>query len=398
MKLQYQIKHKEYCFQRTLFILIVSMCLLICAGLCAQQVRGVWVECEGSNDTLSSPTKLQQLISLAKDSGINTIFLQVSRHNRSWYNSSLSDTTPFNNIWAKHKIDPLEYTIHHAHRNNIKVYAWINIFRIGKQIDAPVIKKLSNSVITCDGSGKTLIKYPASKLPDGGYWLDPGDLKVQNYILDIVSELIQKYPQLDGIHLDYIRYPYLELNPGSRFSDRKDFGYGTESVKRFKAKFNYSPLNMNLDDKIRTQKWDDWRRQQITDLIGKIYKLCKNKKKDLKVSCAVQPWIDRAYLVAYQDWCTWLSEGIVDFVVIMNYSIDRKIVKYLSEAAIKTANESSVYVGLGAYLLLNLQNSLYLQIKDCQELKARGIVLFSYDALLKNKNILKIIAKNKWWQ
>lgn len=365
----------------------------------AEQARGIWVECEGTNETLSTPQKLAEMIRLSKDTGINTIFLQVHRHNRSWFNSSFADPAPFLNAHKKYNLDPLGYTITEAHKQGIKVHAWINLYRIGKNLDVHIIKKLGRNVVTRDGHGRSLLEYPVNKLPDGGYWLDPGDMSVQKYILDMVGEILKKYPLLDGIHLDFIRYPYVELTPGSQFSERKDFGYGRSSVERFKVKYGYSPLEMDLNNRERTQKWDDWRRRQITNLVNGIYKQIKKSNPLVQLSCAVQPWLDRAYMVAYQDWQYWLENNIVDFVVLMNYSIDRKLTRYLSEtaAAINPRSEPSAYIGLGVYLLLNSPAKLYLQIKDCQEIKAKGIVLFSYDAMLKEKDMFKAISENKWW-
>lgn len=358
----------------------------------AQEVRGIWVECEGLNNTLSSQQKIQELIQVCKDTGIDTIFLQVYRHNRSWYNSGLADPTPYKNC----KFDPLDYTIQEAHKYGIKVHAWMNMFRIGRVLDVPIVKKLGRDIITRDGSGRSLLDYPLAKLPDGGYWLDPGDTDVKRYLLAVIEEVLQKYPGLDGVHLDFVRYPYIEITPGAQFSNRKDFGYGKVSVDRFKAKYGYSPLGMDLTNRERTLQWDNWRRGQVTGFVSDVYKLSKRINPKVRVSCAVQPWTDRAYMVSYQDWPSWLEANIVDFVVIMNYSIDTRLVRYLSETAISLRG-SPVYIGLGAYLLVDSPERLYHQIKDCQELKAKGIVLFSYDALLKNKSIFKKISEHKWW-
>jgi len=380
-------------------LIFVLLTLFLCsADLSAAEVRGLWVECEGSNETLSSPAKLDALIDIAKRSGVNTIFLQVYRHNRSWYNSELADTTPFDVIFNAYKIDPVAYTILKAHKEGIKIHLWINVLRIGKELDTPIIKKLGRDAITRDGRGVSLTQYPVKKLPDGGYWLDPGDLSVRSYTLQVVEELLKKYPDVDGIHLDYIRYSYTDITPGSQFSDRNDLGYGKVSVARFTEKYGYSPLKMDLSDKNLTQQWDDWRRAQITNLVADVSSLCKKINIKLQVSCAVQPWSDRAYLTAYQDWVGWMKSNAVDFVVLMNYSIDRKIVDYLAETAIKIGNTTPAYIGLGAYMMLKYPLKLYLQIEDCQKLDVHGIVLFSYDALLQNKEILRNISKSNWWE
>jgi uncharacterized lipoprotein YddW (UPF0748 family) len=56
--------------------------------------------------------------------------------------------------------------------------------------------------ITHDSSGR--------KMNSGeqyGYFIDPGVPAVQDHVLNVLCDLVSGYPQLDGLHLDYIRYP-----------------------------------------------------------------------------------------------------------------------------------------------------------------------------------------------
>lgn len=384
--------------KKILFLVVIGCFFILIPISFAAQVKGLWVECEGSNETLSSPQKIKAMIDIAKQTGVNNIYLQVYRHNRAWYNTKYADNAPYLASWKQYRVDPLAYALKLAHKNNIKLHAWINVFRIGKDKKAPIIEQLGKGIITKDGRGKSLWSYSKSKLPDGGYWLEPGDPKVQQYQRKIVEELLYGYPELDGIHLDFIRYPYVNLNPGSKWAGKSDFGYGDRSVARFKSENGYSPLKMDLKDRYKTQQWDQWRRDQVSLFVKKIYNLVKKTKSSLVVSVAVQPWPDRAYMVAYQDWRFWLENNIVDVVVLMNYSTDRQLAKNISLAAIKLPYKPSVYIGLGAYLMLNKQGLLFQEIEDCQKLKAKGIVLFSYDAILKKRNIFSKIAKEKWWR
>ncbi len=381
-----------------ILILLSGFLLLASCSSVTAEVKGIWVECEGSNSTLNSPQKLKAMVDTAARCGVNNIFLQVYRHNRCWYRSRIGDGAPFNSIWANYHSDPLAYTIRLAHKKGIKVHAWINIFRIGKDKQAPIVKKLGKDIVTCDGSGKSMLRYSQSKLPDGGYWIDPGDLAVQKYQQQIVEEILNGYPDVDGIHLDFIRYPYNTLNPGSQWSQKKDFGYGKRSVERFIVRYGYSPLKMNLKDRFKTQQWDQWRRNQVSQFVASTYKLCKNIRKSVQLTVAAQAWTDRAYMVAYQDWRYWLEKGIVDAVVIMNYSTDRQLVRNITQTVVNLPYKKPVYIGLGAYLMLNKPDLLFLQIKDCQQLRAKGIVLFSYDAMLKSKRMFTEIMKNKWWK
>ena len=379
------------------FLLFIACFEVYAFSACAEdgRVKGIWVECEGINRTLSSPQKLDRMINAAGDIGVNNIFLQVYRHSRSWYKTNLADDSSFQSFYKNYKIGPLKYAVIKAHKKGIKIHAWLNVYRIGKSLNVPIIKKFGRNVITRDGAGRSLIRYPLSRLPDGGYWLDPGDSSVKKYLLEVIKDLLKHYPQLDGIHLDFIRYPYSSLNPGSRWAGKKDFGYGKMSVRRFKAKYGFSPLKMDLRNRFRTQLWDAWRRRQITEFVIDAYKLAKSINPRIKVSCAVQPYPDRAYMVSYQDWRTWLRDSIVDFVILMNYTTDRKLAGYSAQSAVNLPYKSDAYIGIGAYLMLKVPQLIYLEMKDCRDLKAKGIVLFSYDALLKNKAIFKALKKQK---
>ncbi|HDL64261.1 MAG TPA: hypothetical protein ENH12_02595, partial [Proteobacteria bacterium] len=128
--------------KKILILLILGVCIsasVSCrAETPAREARGLWVECEGSQETLSTKAKIDQLIQRARNSGFNTLFVQVYRHDRAWYNSRYADTTPYRDIVKREKIDPLAYLIQHAHKAGLKVHAWLNMFRIGKVKTAPV--------------------------------------------------------------------------------------------------------------------------------------------------------------------------------------------------------------------------------------------------------------------
>jgi len=359
------------------------------------EARGLWVECEGSQETLFSREKIDRMISRAAASGFNLLLIQIYRHDRAWFNSLLADTTPYRRIVKKEKIDPLGYIIAKAHRAGLEVHAWMNMFRIGKDRRAPVLRRLGDGVVTRDGRGRSLLSYPEKSLPDGGYWLEPGDKNVRKYLLDIIGEVIRKYPDLDGIHLDFVRYPYSAPHGGSLWAGKKDFGYGRESVARFKKWTGLDPLKMEFN-RSNCQAWDNWRRYQINSFISEVYGFAHQLRPALKVSAAVIAWADRAYLSAFQDWRRWLEEGTVDFAAPMNYSTDPRLSGYLTRSAVAFRKRRQVYIGLGAYLLLDNQPVLFQEIAACRAAGASGILFFSYDALCRKPEILRSI-KNKFF-
>ncbi len=387
------------------YMMVVFLTLFIFPkeSMAEKEPWGLWVECEGSNQTLSSKKKIDELLILSQKNNFNALYVQIYRGNRCWYDSDITDKSPFLKVQKKDKIDLLAYLLEKAHEKGIAVHAWMNMFRIAKNLQADMLKMFGPEIINVDSRKRSLRDYKDFRLPSpenqyyllgtAGYWLDPGNLNVQNYLLGLIAEVLKKYPALDGIHLDMIRNPYfVPYSPGSRFSQAPSFGYGKASVERFQKKTGLNPFDMTLNSE-NTQKWDDFRRDQVTNFVRKVYKKCRKISPSANVSTAVLCWADRAYLSAFQDWRRWLEEKIVDSVVVMNYGKDTRFVKYLSQQAISASEASTVYIGLGAYLLLNTPNKLMQQVKDVRDKGGEGIVFFSYDAMLKNKKLFSLLQE-----
>lgn len=328
------------------------------------------------------------MISNARAGGFNCIFVQVYRHDRSWFNSSIADRTPYLEFVKEEKVDPLDYIIRRARAAGLEVHAWANVYRIGRNRKTPALLELGKEAVTRDGRGVSLLDYEPSRLPDGGYWLDPGDRRVQAYLLRVIAELAERYPGLDGIHLDFVRYPYLFPYAGSFWANRNDLGYGTASVERFREWTGLDPLTMELTRE-NCQAWDDWRRFQVNSFVHAVNRTVRGVNPGLKVSAAGMAWADRAYQSSFQDWRRWLDEGAVDFVATMNYTPDRRLAGYLTRTATGARGTRHVYVGLGAYLLSDRPDVLVGQVEDAVAAGAQGVVLFSYDTMLGDPGIFK---------
>lgn len=374
------------------FFLICSVVLITVASSLFAQSKpfGLWVECEGSLSTLSSKSSINTMLADAQAMGIKDLFIQVHRGNRAWFDSTYADSAPYRKIVEKEGIDPVRYIIDAAKEKNMRVHLWVNCFRIKKNLDAPIVKRLGTKIFTRDGKKRLILDYPVQDLPDGGYWLDAGDLDVQDYLVNLIVEAIEKYPDADGVHLDFVRYPYrVPFYPGSQWASGYGFGYGIDSVNRFQAQTGLDPFTMELTRE-NAQLWDSWRRDQVTAYVSKVYTACKSRGK--KLSTAGICWADRAYLSAFQDWRRWLEDGIVDFVSSMNYTTDRRFARYISRVAVGSKANSKAYIGLAGYLLTAQPDNLAAQIDDALELGADGIIIFSYDAIKPYPQIMQVIA------
>lgn len=280
-------------------ILCVLLALPVSA-IARSEFRGAWVT--AWDHGFLSQSEANATVAAAKAAHINALFIQVRKTGDAYYNSQYEPRAT--NI-SDARYDPLAYIIDRAHAEGIEIHAWINVLRVRSANSVnPNPMHISNQHpdwLTCDASGST-------KCPDGAF-LDPGVPEVQDYIVGIATDILSNY-NVDGLHLDYIRYP------GSRY------GYNEQAVERFNTRFARTGTPAAGDT-----QWLSWRRSQVTNLVRRIYSEANAIRPDAKISAATVCWGDfngsfertDAYREALQDWAGWMRDGIVDAVVPMNY-------------------------------------------------------------------------------
>lgn len=347
------------------------------------EIRGIWAECEGCNATLSSRAKIEEMVNRLGKGGFNTVFVQIYRGNKAWYRSALADSTPCQQFYAQEKTSPMRVAIDMAHKKGIKVHAWVNMFRVWGSSDAKIIRELGRAAVTRDSRGRSLLGYHKESLPDGGYWLDPGDPAARKYLVSVIEEILKQYPEIDGIHLDYTRYPYDEKG-------KVDFGYGVASTARFKKIYGVDPLKCTASQRAL---WDQWRRDQVTEFVREAASVVHRGGKQLSAATVADEKKYRS--LTFQDWPRWIREGLVDSVVPMNYSSIRGVMRRNAETILNAvpAAKKKVIMGLGAYKLIDSPDAILSQIKDCRNLGAGGVTLFSYDNMAKHPGIFSFLGK-----
>ena len=349
--------------------------------------RGIWVSVYSAKQVLYNREDVKKLIVKCQKAKINQIYLQLFQSGNAYYDSRICDRTKYNEIIKSAGVDTLDLLLREAQENGIAVFAWVNVLSLGKNDKADILNKYGNSILTRDqqlrvaktDSVQEIDKY---YLRENQIFLEPGDLRVGEYILNVINEIINRYPLLSGVHLDYIRYPSpVPFIPGSRFNKfGLTYGYGAKNVERFREKTGLNVLDI-LNNEDEYLAWDNWKRQQVTDLVRKISNLVKLKSPDLLVSCAVIPLVERAYSNAFQDWSAWLEEGIVNYVVLMSYSKDNQLIKEIVKSSLGHRGRGKVYVGIGLFLMKNNPDLFFNQYRLITSFVPDGVVLFSIDDL-----------------
>ncbi|WP_168928785.1 family 10 glycosylhydrolase [Paenibacillus dokdonensis] len=271
-----------------------------------RELRGAWIS---TVENIDWPTKnvfdpeqqrqdFVKLLDQLKQTGINAVFVQIRPTSDSFFPS---EYFPWSHWLTGEQgkapsdgYDPLKFMIDEAHKRNLEFHGWINPYRISMH-DQPEL--LSTN-------------HPARLHPDwvvkngGKLYFNPAIPEAQNYIINGVKEIVQKY-DVDGIHMDDYFYPY----PGNEpFDDTKEYNA-----------YKSSGGTMTLDN---------WRRDNVNTIVKGLNTAIKQIKPYVKFG--ISPfgiWRNKGtdptgsdtngqqnYDGLYADTRTWMKEGWVDYL------------------------------------------------------------------------------------
>jgi len=225
-------------------------------------------------------------------------------------------------------------------------------------------------------------------------WLDPAAPGVADRLVATFDELIQRHPSLDGLHLDYIRYPdVLPFTPGSRFQVGVEFGYGAASRQRFEAETGLRAPSASGGG--AADAWDGWRREQVSSLVSRIRASLQSVNPQAQLSAAVSAYPSRAYLSLLQDWRGWLDEGRLDFAVTMLYTRDDRLLRQEASAYSGGLAGDQVWIGLGSWLFASDPARAAAQREAAWAAGARGVALFSWDSIADAPELRAALAEER---
>jgi uncharacterized lipoprotein YddW (UPF0748 family) len=356
-----------------------------------QRPRGLWVLCEGSQRVLEHPERFGALIEDAHALGATDLFVQVHRGGRAWFDSTLADRAPFLALRERSGRDTLAELLEAAHAAGLRVHAWVNVLSLSANRNAPILAALGPGAAIVDQQGRSVLDYPNLDVPppDRRYyrmgtpavWLDPAAPGVAERLAATFAELVARYPGLDGLHLDYIRYPdVLPFVPGSRFGVGLDLGHGEATRARFRTETGREPPSP--PERLgHANLWDAWRRDKVTELVSKIAVTARAARPGLAMSAAVWSYADRAYLALAQDWRRWLEDGLIDFAVPMAYTVDERLFRYQAAELAPLGGGGRVWIGVGVWLFASEPAGAVAQLRTARAAGSAGDALFSWDSI-----------------
>ena len=327
---------------------------------------------------------------------IKKIFVQIRSRGDALYRS---DIVKMNSEVLKN-FDPLLYILQWSKLLNIDIHAWLNTYLVWSAPYEPYDKShlyyTHPEWFATDYNGKSdiNIKIGETQSPNWeGLYLSPNHPDVNSYLYNLVKEIITKYPDLKGIHFDYIR-----------FQDEY-YGFNKAGVEKFKLEYDFNPKGLyrgvfnekfgwSLSEKDSIENiWINYNSNNITNFILSIRDYINNNNIDIKVSAAVKSNLLESKRRWYQDWKYWIENDILDFVVIMNYAsknnefIDR--IKIINENLVINSLNEKIVMGISLY---NQNESNVADKIILTNLSGYNrICFFSYNSIKNKSNILNSI-------
>jgi uncharacterized lipoprotein YddW (UPF0748 family) len=359
------------------------------------ETRALWVQ----RTSLSSPGSINAMIRTARDNGFNTLLVQVRGRGDAYFNHGLEPRATELQRQPS-TFDPLATVVASAHAAGLSVHAWVNVNLVSSAVDLPsapthVIRRHPEwLMIPRDLAAelwKTKEQHPSyvAKLARWtraqpaeleGLYVSPIVPGAVDHVNAVVRDLVTRY-QIDGVHLDYARYP----------SER--FDYSRRAVREFRTAIRptLSAATRRTLDARETKaplaypealadEWKAFRIARMTAVMTRLRATIKAVRPAVTLTVAVKPDIEEARNHRLQDWRAWLQAGVVDGICPMAYTPEPARFAEQIAAARDAAGTRHVWAGIGAYRLTAAQTIE--NIATARRLGADGIVLFSYDSLI----------------
>lgn len=343
----------------------------------SQPLRGVWLTNIDSDILFDSQKTKEALVSIKK-AGFNTVYPVVWNDGYTLHPSEIMVQTfgeefRQDTVFRSLELDPLQNVIDHAKPLGLVVIPWFEFgFSSSYQQDGGHILAAKPEWAARDKQGNILIK-------NGFEWMNAIHPEVQDFLLDLVTEVLVNY-EVAGIQGDD-RLPAMP----------SEGGYSSYTQELYKLQ-----TGLMVPDDPKETKFLDWKADQLSLFAGRLFETVKSYNTDVIVSMApsVYPWSKEQYL---QDWPQWLADGSLDELIPQNYRWDIESYELTLEELVtsyKAAKQPNASVRFATGIIIKAGDRFndYSYVKEAIDINRKngvqGEVYFFYEGLFEQNGFL----------
>jgi len=325
-----------------------------CKNICPTvEIRAIWVNADAIPKTDS---EIRELVRKYHRANINVLLPEVIARGYAAYPTRLLARDPR----FAGAVDPLPPMIDEAHKLGMEVHPWVWVFRAGYTNNR-------GAILTAHPDWVMLNKYGEDLSANGGLWISPNIPAAREFLACLYADLVLKY-DVDGLHLDYIRYEVQSPTP---------YGYSPMARCEFERQYGIDPLDV---ERLSTNQilLNKFRERQINSFVQKISTQIRAIKPNVKISAAVGSDPITARLNLLQNWPNWVANGWVDFITPMAYTANDDTFKRLVTDQVSAAEGKTLVVpGIGLHVQKDKPEQTAGQIDIARQLGAAGEALFA---------------------
>lgn len=277
----------------------------------SEHVKAIWI----TRFDYKSKADITRALDNVTEAGFNTVMWQVRGNATAFYDS------PFE-PWAEQLggvdpgFDPLAFAVDEARARGLSLHAWVNLIPAwwgsAPPADPEQLYNAHPEWMWVDQHGD---RQPLS---DKFYVsVNPCLPEVRAYLADVVVDIAARY-DVEGIHLDYVRFP---KEPPGTPAPGIDYPRDARTLGLFGEYIGMSVGQAQLDEGPLAEAWDLWRTRAITRTVERIHARLQELDRPPLLSAAVKAEPNGG-LPFHQDARGWTRHGMVDAVFPMNYTSD----------------------------------------------------------------------------
>ncbi len=321
----------------------------------AVEGRAMWLRPSGLNDASAVAQRVAQI----KSMGFNIICLEL------FYDSTFICPLPQDGYFIQNPtlkgFDLLQAFIDECALQGMELQGWLPVYRVSYSTSAYYKDSLAYKKPEWLCVSKKGVDYVSNEYGNG-YFIDPANTEASEYLLSVYEYLLKNY-KLDGLQLDYIRYPV---------ATGEEFGYTDTARNEFKEQYGKDPVNISNGGEL-WQEWVDYRSSHVTELVKNIVALANELSPMTTVSCDVAPNLEDSKESHLQNAKLWMEEALINMAFPMAYGTN--VVQMYAGYTVEACDDDVfAYIGFGDYGIETFKN----QILESRQAGADGFAFFSY--------------------
>jgi uncharacterized lipoprotein YddW (UPF0748 family) len=333
------------------------------------ELRGLWHRPDRSGIRENNLAGVREFVNHIHSLGINTLYVETFWHGMTTYYSDylgLAHPQMAKYSYGEYGNDYMLALISECHKLGIEVHAWFEALKVNVPYGE-----------VNDYIDPEWIVYNLDGDESEGF-MDPSNPDVQEFLLNIISEMLQKY-EFDGISYDYIRY-----SESGEFDGYKDSGFSENSISLFSNRYKYQGSDLLADvannESIRLQ-WHQFKNESITSLVKAMTKCVREINPEIIISTSPYGHVEHAKTVYMQDVATWCEMGYIDVILPMIFTSD---LEFYTETVVSFNNFSDKVLQIpGIYSLYNGQS-----LRETEELIDKIITLTKGNSIFASQNVI----------